>query len=155
MDGRSFVKFFKRRKIVDENCTRTDADLIFAKVKPCGSHTIVFQGFITCLNEVAKRKNVRFEKLIDHILSTVQGPKLSHVSRAENVRFHDDKSQYTGVYRHGGPTNIGAGGDGEAVTLASLADRSAYDVRGRKIKQKQTSNYEYLRGKAGGRTATN
>ena len=55
-----FCEVFKRRKIVDEKLPRTDADLIFAKVKPRGSHTIVFQGFITCLNEVAKRKNVRF-----------------------------------------------------------------------------------------------
>ena len=150
MDGRSFVKFLRDARLLTKNCTRTDADLIFAKVKPRGSHTIAFQGFVTCLNEVAKRKNVRFEKLVDHILSTVQGPKLSHVSRAQHVRFHDDKSQYTGVYRHGGPTTIGAGGDGESVTLSSLADRSAYDVRGRKIKEKPTANYEYLRASAGG-----
>ena len=74
MDGRSFVKFLRDARLLTKNCTQT-ADLIFAKVKPRGSHTIAFQGFITCLNEVAKRKNVRFEKLVDHILSTVQGPK--------------------------------------------------------------------------------
>jgi hypothetical protein len=145
LDGRTFVKFLRDSKLLTKNCTRTDADLIFTKVKPRGAHTMTFQGFITCLNEVAKRKNVRFEKLVDHIISTVQGPKLNHVSQAEHVRFHDDKSQYTGVYKHGGPTNIGAGGDGETVSLSKLADRSAYDIRGRKIKKEPQANYKYLK----------
>ena len=67
LDGRTFVKFLRDSKLLTKNCTRTDADLIFTKVKPRGAHTMSFQGFITCLNEVAKRKNVRFEKLVDHI----------------------------------------------------------------------------------------
>ena len=41
------------------------------------------------------------------------------MSLVQKTSDFDDKSQYTGVYEHGGPTNIGAGGDGEAVTLAA------------------------------------
>ena len=27
-------------------------------------------------------------------------------TKADNVKFHDDKSLYTGVYSQGGPTNV-------------------------------------------------
>lgn len=45
------------------------------------------------------------------------------------MRLHDDKSQYTGVYAQGGPTNV----DREGDALAGLLDRSDADVRGVKI----------------------
>lgn len=30
-------------------------------------------------------------------------------TKADYVKFHDDKSQYTGVYANGGPSNVDAG----------------------------------------------
>ena len=35
------------------------------------------------------------------------GPTFSG-TKADNVKFHDDKNLYTGVYAQGGPTNIDA-----------------------------------------------
>ena len=63
------------------------------------------------------------------------------------MSFHDDKSSHTGVYKKGGPTNIGSGDGHSHVTLEKLADRSPYDVRGRKIQPKAETNYEFLRQK--------
>jgi len=52
-------------------------------------------------------------------------------TKAEAVKYHDDKNLYTGVYANGGPTNIG--GTGGISDLSQLCDRSAADVRGKKI----------------------
>lgn len=41
------------------------------------------------------------------------------------MRFHDDKSQYTGVYAQGGPSTVDAN-----RALDGLLDRSDADVRG-------------------------
>merc|ERR1711988_960898 len=44
------------------------------------------------------------------------GPVL-HATHAENVRFHDDKSTYTGTHARGGPESV-------AVGTGSAADQS-------------------------------
>ena len=142
MDGRTFMKFLKDSELIASNCTPTDADLIFTKVKPRGGRTLSFDGFMEGLNQVALRKGISWNVVVTHIINRVAGPTTSHTVRAEKVRFHDDKSLYTGVHAQGGPTNIGHGGDGSNnVTLEKLADRSPYDIRGRKIKEQ---NPEYI-----------
>lgn len=147
MDGRAFVKFLRDARLITSNCTRTDADLIFTKVKARGSRTITFDGFLAALNEVSIRKGAEWGTLIHHIVNTVQGPSMTGTSKAEYVPFHDDKNTYTGVYKKGGPTNVGSGDGHTHVTLEKLADRSPYDVRGRKIQPKKETNYEFLRKK--------
>ncbi|KAL7708096.1 p25-alpha [Lotmaria passim] len=49
-------------------------------------------------------------------------------TKAEAVRFYDDKSSYTGVAKQGGPTNV----DRNAGSLAGVVDRrqSTIDNRG-------------------------
>ena len=34
------------------------------------------------------------------------------------MKFHDDKSTYTGVYAKGGPTNVDVGGSGKIGDLS-------------------------------------
>jgi hypothetical protein len=52
------------------------------------------------------------------------GPK-TVATKCEDVRLHDDKTTYTGVYAKGGPTNV----DG-AQDISQLCDRSPANVRG-------------------------
>jgi len=45
MDGKTFAKAAKDTKIVDKNCTATDIDLIFAKVKDKAARKITYPQF--------------------------------------------------------------------------------------------------------------
>ena len=49
-------------------------------------------------------------------------------TQAQENRFYDDKTTYTGVHKSGGPTIV----DKEKITLNQLLDRSSADVRGLK-----------------------
>ena len=46
-------------------------------------------------------------------------PKAQGVTQAEAVRFHDDKSLYTGVYAKGGPSSVDL-----KITLQALTSRA-------------------------------
>lgn len=48
-----------------------------------------------------------FEDLSAHICA-VGGPIFTG-TKAEKVKWHDDKASYTGVYANGGPTNVDKG----------------------------------------------
>ncbi len=52
------------------------------------------------------------------------GPK-TDATKADFVKFHDDKSTYTGVYAKGGPTNVDGNKD-----ISQLCDRTTANVRG-------------------------
>lgn len=57
------------------------------------------------------------------------GGKTLTGTKADAVRFHDDKESYTGVYAKGGPTNVDTG-RARIDDISSLCDRGAADVRG-------------------------
>lgn len=50
-------------------------------------------------------------------------------TKAEKVKYHDDKSLYTGVYGKGGPTTMGSGSGGVS-DISELCNRGSADVRG-------------------------
>ena len=50
-------------------------------------------------------------------------------TKAEKVKWHDDKSTYTGVYAKGGPSNVDVGKT-VITDIMQLCDRSEADVRG-------------------------
>lgn len=132
LDGRSFVKLCKDAKLVDKNFTTTDVDLIFARVKPKGGRKINFSTFENfALPEVAKKKKVEVTEIVDKI-TACEGPSLNNVTRTDSVRFHDDKSTYTGVHAHGGPTTVDRGRN-MVSDISEIADRSSCDVRGVKL----------------------
>ncbi|KAL8437954.1 hypothetical protein ACSSS7_000604 [Eimeria intestinalis] len=62
------------------------------------------------------------------LLEGVDGPIL-YGTKADNVRFHDDKTTYTGVHKMGGPTTVD---DGRVQfnDLSKICDRTEYDIRG-------------------------
>ena len=133
MDSRTFQKFNKDAGLISKRLSRTSVDLIFTKVKARGQRSVDFNGFLECLRHVAAERQVTFDALVTYILRSGVGPTTNNVAKAEKVRFHDDTSSYTGVHKAGGPTTAGNGGDGQVITLSNLADRSDYDIRGRKI----------------------
>ena len=65
---------------------------------------------------------------MDELLARVSGPQSSG-TKAQYNKFYDDKTTWgEGVAAHGGPSTTDSG-----ITLSNLADRSAADVRGRKL----------------------
>jgi len=52
----------------------------------------------------AEKKGVGVDAVHESVMSH-GGPSFAG-TKADNVKFHDDKSLYTGVYAQGGPTNV-------------------------------------------------
>lgn len=145
MDSRTFAKLCKETGLLDKKMTVTDCDLIFTKVKAKGAKRLGFSEFEEAIKEVAKRKGVSVEEVVAKV-SASEGPTFTG-TKTEDVRFYDDKSTFTGVHAHGGPSttdkpntkfnstfsnyapNEGTGG-GSAITLDQMCDRSSPDVRG-------------------------
>lgn len=126
MDGKTFAKFSKDTKILDKKLTATDIDLIFAKVKDKTARKITFDQFKKAISLCAEKKGLGAEALEEKILE--HGGPTFKGTKAEAVRHHDDKSLYTGVYAHGGPSTVG--GTGGVHDISETCDRSAADVRG-------------------------
>ena len=76
----------------------------------------------------AAKKGTTKEALIEHILS--HGGPTYHGTKADYVKFHDDKSTYTGVYAKGGPSTVDVGGSGKISDISQLCDKSGANVRG-------------------------
>ena len=129
MANKEFMKFCRDCKLLSKQYLRKhDVDMLFIKVCGRGRRRIDYDTFCVALDEISRRRGWSAGQLEAHIHS-VGGPKLKLTTRAEPVRFHDDPSLYTGVHLAGGPSTVD-----ETNDLKSLADRSAADVRGRKIK---------------------
>jgi len=127
MDGRQFAKLSKDCNILDKKLTNTDIDLIFAKVKDKTARKINYTQFTNALEHCATKKGISKADLISAI-ETAGGPKFSG-TKAEAVRFHDDKSLYTGVHANGGPSTVDAG-NGIISDISQICDRTGADVRG-------------------------
>ena len=127
MEGKTLVKVAKDCCLLDKHFTTTDIDLIFAKVKTKGAKKITFQQFTSALELIAAKKGISTEELESRILS-VGGPVFTG-TKTEKVKWHDDKSTYTGVYAKGGPSIIDAGKT-MIRDISELCDRSDADVRG-------------------------
>ena len=68
------------------------------------------------------------EALIAKILS--HGGAIYPGTKADYVKFHDDKSQNTGVYARGVSTTVDAGRGGMVSDISQTCNRSKADVRG-------------------------
>ncbi|CDJ40820.1 p25-alpha domain-containing protein, putative [Eimeria tenella] len=127
MDGRTFVKLCRDGKLLGKQFTATDADLVFAKSKQKGSKTLGLAEFEQALQQIADKKQTSLQQLLAQ-LAAAGGPVYTG-TRALANKFHDDKSLYTGVHAHGGPSTK----DDKVNDLSSLLDRSPADVRGTKM----------------------
>jgi hypothetical protein len=104
MEGKSFAKLAKDCKLLDKKLTATDVDLTFAKVKDKTERRITFEQFQRGLELFAEKKGVGADAVTNSVLAA-GGPQFAG-TKADTVKFHDDKSLYTGVYAQGGPTNV-------------------------------------------------
>ena len=127
IDGKTFAKLAKDTKIINKKCTNTDIDLIFAKVKERSARKITYQQFLAALEQCAAKRGQDMAELEQAILSS-GGPVFSG-TKADAVKFHDDKNLYTGVYAQGGPSTVDAG-NGKISDISQLCDRTGADVRG-------------------------
>ncbi len=129
MDGKIFAKLCKDCKVITKELTPTDIDLVFASVKDKAARKITYTQVNKAVDICAnKRKQTSFD-LIETMLA--QGGPVFTGTKADAVKYHDDKSLYTGVYANGGPTTVG--GTGGISDISQLCDRTAANVRGNKI----------------------
>jgi len=134
MDNSHFAKFCKDTGLIDKHCTATDVDIIFTKVKAKAERKIGFDKFDNALHEIAKKKFPHLSaaegyEQVATLIKSSKGPH-AHGTKADQVKFHDDKSLYTGVHAKGGPSTVD-----NVVTLDNLLDRTPADIRGRKPDQ--------------------
>ena len=128
MDGKTFLKFCKDSNLLDKTkMTSTDVDIIFAQVKAKGARKIDANQFKAACEKVATKKGISMADLLA-TASAAGGPKFVG-TKADFVKFHDDKTTYTGVYAQGGPTNVDTKG-GQISDISQLCDRTSADVRG-------------------------
>ena len=130
IDSRTFVKLCKDAKLTNKkNFTVTDCDLMFQKAKSQSGVTTKTLNYSTfrqnLVEEIAKKKSMEATQILTKI-ARVEGPTL-HGTKADAVKFHDDKSTFTGAHAQGGP-NFKA--EGSAVQMEELLDRGEADVRG-------------------------
>jgi hypothetical protein len=136
IDNVMFSKLCRECGIINKSCTKTDVDLIFTRAKPKGGRKLNYSQFQMALLYLGEK---RFPKIwkeqskeaaqaaVMELIANSPGP-MAHATVPTFVKFHDDKSTFTGVYAKGGPTNI----DGK-ITLSNLLDRSVADARGVKL----------------------
>ena len=99
--------------------------------------------FLCRLNEVAIRKGVEWNVLIEHIINTVKDRPWRGLE-GEYVSFHDDKSTYTGFTRRAG-WPILALGTATATSRWKSLQTVALTTWGAKIQPKVETNHEFLR----------
>lgn len=114
-------------KVINKKCSNTDIDLIFAKAKERTARKITYAQFVAALEMCAEKRGDSMETLEQTILGA-GGPVFSG-TKADAVKFHDDKNLYTGVYAQGGPSTVDAG-NGKISDISQLCDRTGADVRG-------------------------
>ena len=127
MESKQFSKLCKECKLIDKKFGINDIDIVFAKVKSGKVKTITFAEFENALNEIAIKKGSTKDKIAEIIKG--HGGATYTGTKADYVKFHDDKSTYTGVYARGGPTTVDAG-RGKISDISQLCDRTGADVRG-------------------------
>lgn len=130
MTSKEFAKLAKDCGLLCKKYTTTDTDIDFSKVKTKLTKVITFDQFVEALHLAAAKKGSEYDSLVTLIES--KGGPTFHGTKTENVKLHDDKTTYTGVYARGGPTNV----DTKTGThdISNLCDRTASDARGIKKK---------------------
>uniref|UniRef100_A0A7S1S031 EF-hand domain-containing protein n=1 Tax=Alexandrium catenella TaxID=2925 RepID=A0A7S1S031_ALECA len=128
-ESRDFKKLCVDCKIFDRRFTKNDVDIIYSKYKPRGSNKIDFEAFKNCIRAVATKKGTSTEAIQAAVSERISMGVETTCTKADSVRFHDDKSSYTGM--HTANEFHGTGGS---------ADRSP-DSRHARIKEAEAFNH--------------
>jgi len=98
LDGKEFLKVCEDCGLFDRKFGKKDVDIVFAKICAGGARRIHFDQFKDALKIIASKKQVATSSVQGAVIES-EGPHL-HATKADNVRFHDDKSMYTGSHVH-------------------------------------------------------
>jgi len=104
MDNKEFAKFCNDNKLYQKKTKTTagfqqvDCDLLFSKIVPKGKRRMNFDMFKDACRIIAEKRGVS-NRTIQDIVSDSSGPKLVG-TQADYVKFHDDKTTYTGAHIH-------------------------------------------------------
>jgi len=128
MSNKEFAKLTKDCHLLDKKLTSTEVDLIFSKVKTKTSKNLTYEQFQEGVKHFAVKKGIEYDAVVE-LICNAGGPSFTG-TKADYVKFHDDKSLYTGVYAKGGPTNVDVGNGGGISDISQLCDRTSSDVRG-------------------------
>lgn len=108
MDNRTFAKLCKDCNLIEgRGFTRNDIDVVFAKVKARNARTIGLPEFEQALHLIAQKKGCHIDAVFRAIESS--GGPTTQATQADNVRFHDDESTYTGTKAAAAAPASGAG----------------------------------------------
>ena len=127
MSNKEFLKINKDCGLLDKKYTSTDVDINFSKIKGKTSKVINFTQLEDGLKLAATKKGLDYSTLVSQICKT-GGPSYQG-TKADFVKFHDDKSLYTGVYAKGGPSTVDTQ-SGKVSDISQICNRSGADVRG-------------------------
>eukprot|EP00466_Bigelowiella_natans_P004964 jgi/Bigna1/81144/fgenesh1_pg.77_\ len=119
MNGRQFRKFCADNGMIGNEEERTDCDIFFTKAVGKGKRTMTFPTFREACRKLAQGiyTGTSVENPLAEFVSHLRSP-IANGTIADPVKFHDDKSLYTGVHKKGGPTT-----NDKAITLRTLLGR--------------------------------
>ncbi|SBS91197.1 p25-alpha family protein, putative [Plasmodium malariae] len=129
MDSRTFVKILKDSKLIGKKLTAVDADITFAKVKTKGAKRINYDQFVEAVKYLIEKHKLDYDKFVETLCYEASNGPILYGTKADNVRFHDDKSTYTGVHKLGGPTIIDKNKT-QFSDISEITDRSECNIRG-------------------------
>eukprot|EP00927_Polykrikos_kofoidii_P066086 TRINITY_DN61745_c0_g1_i1.p1 TRINITY_DN61745_c0_g1~~TRINITY_DN61745_c0_g1_i1.p1 ORF type:complete len:475 (-),score=50.94 TRINITY_DN61745_c0_g1_i1:187-1611(-) len=109
---KDFAKLCRDCDLVGPHLGGAEVDLIFTSVLPKGQRRIQLRQFEDALRLVADKISVPAGEICGKVEES-KGPIL-HGTKADAVRFHDDRRTYTGTHLYGGPAT-GSKGKGSSV----------------------------------------
>jgi len=117
-----WAKFCKDSKLFNAKFKKPDVDMVWSKV--AGKEKKVgFAAFEKLLTGVADKKGIPAAEVVEHVLNHA---RVSSSGTKGQSRFYDDKSQWTGAAKNGGPTTVD-----DRQTLEGLSNRgNKANVRG-------------------------
>jgi len=103
-ESRDLLALCRDCVLFDRQFKKTDLDVIFFSAKEKGKNTINFEGFKNCVRGIAKKKKQPSSvKAVQAIIAEREGLGVEQkATKTDAVRFHDDKSTYTGMHARGG-----------------------------------------------------
>jgi len=122
-EDRDFTKLCNDCKLWDRKYKRPDSGLLFAKYKSRGKNTLEFEEFKNCVRGIAQKKGCSTSLVQAAIAERQEVGVEQTATKADSVRFHDDKSLYTGAHRandnHGASFSPNASQAGRRERLAA------------------------------------
>jgi len=97
MDSAHFLKVCKECDLIDKKFPLQAVDAVFAKAKEQSSRTLAYGDFLLALEAISEEKGTSYSAITSQVLNS-DGPASSGTV-ADAVKFHDDKSLYTGMHK--------------------------------------------------------